>query len=132
MRISFHVDDLDRADEDKDEPWNSIDDIDDAFAQLLTVVNKKGFRLTIELQQTRISLLLWKHYLDKIAPLVEVFQREGAIVKVLWVYTSRKPLRKRVQRNIKSIVKNQPELWITAMKISLERDSYTVHKFDNE
>jgi hypothetical protein len=82
LKISFDVDNLNL-------PFNiqvDVEQITEALSWLFKIVKKKGFKLTIELVQRRIRLSLWEEYFMMLKPVLQVFEKEGATVNIMWRY----------------------------------------------
>ncbi|KAF2125000.1 hypothetical protein P153DRAFT_370325 [Dothidotthia symphoricarpi CBS 119687] len=61
-----------------------IPSLQQEFEPLLKVKNKTGFKLTFDVTQWHIRLNVWKEMFEVVKPVVDVFKKEGAIIRVIF------------------------------------------------
>lgn len=91
---------------------------------LLAIENKRGFKLTVSFAQTQIMLDPWQHIINMFREPVNVFESEGATVKVSFEYRYNGDDRERdVVYGFTSAVRDLERDWKSDARIWLEKVS---------
>jgi hypothetical protein len=76
---------------------------------LLKIKNKSSFKLNIELSQRRIRLNLWPHAFELLRPILSVFNKEGAHVRIYWTYSG--PMYTLIQHELNTLIEKHESNW---------------------
>jgi len=63
------------------------------FKSLLSIEKRLGFVLTLRVQQKHVRLNVWQRILNMCRDVVTIFEKEGARVRIQFVYNCEEPLR---------------------------------------
>ncbi|KAF1843340.1 uncharacterized protein K460DRAFT_341351 [Cucurbitaria berberidis CBS 394.84] len=86
------------------------------------IKNKSGFKLTIKFLQRRISMDFWLDALESLRPILEVFEEEGASVRVFFQYLHLKLLPV-IEYDLHDARKNPSSNWRQEAIKALDSDS---------